>query len=851
MATAALRGLWGRKLRAGLTTLAVLLGVALMAGSYVLTDTINASFDDIFQETSKGVDVAVVPKETVERQDGEPPGFPASLLERVRSVEGVERAEGSIFDTVSILGDDGEPIQTEGAPNFAASVQSEPFNPFNYVEGRAPGTDREVAIDSFTADRKGFEVGETLRVVGDPGAQAYRITGVAELGEVESFGGASVAVMTLPEAQEATGKRGEFDEISIAAEDGVPPQSLKRQVSAAVPASVEVRTGQENADAQSQDTADDLGFLKTALLVFAFIALFVGGFTIFNTFSITVAQRSREFGMLRTLGASRRQVLTSVVLEALLIGLVGSVLGLFAGLGVAAGIGELFKAVGIDLPNTGTVVAARTIFVSLIVGCVVTLLAALAPAVRATRVSPMEALHEAAAPPRRRRPIVLPVAGLLSLLGIGLLAYGLFGGIEDGDAAAALVGLGAVAIFFAVALLSPRLVQPLASVVGRPLERLRGVTGRLARENSTRNPGRTAATAAALMIGLALVTFVTVFAAGIKASFDDTIDRNFAGDLTLQNKDGFSPFTAQAGRAVAQVDGVDVASPIRSDESKIRGVSGTQFMSGIDPATLPQVFDIDWEEGSGATLTGLGPNGALLDEGFAGDEGFEVGDTMRVTTPAGKRVTYEVRGTIKDRTDFFGEYAIRNSTIEEDFDTRKDALVLVNLEEGANADAVAASIDRLLERRFATVESLDQQELKDSLGSQIDRLVGLLYALLSLAVIVSLFGIVNTLALAIYERTRELGMLRAIGTSRRQVRRIVRYEAVITALIGAAIGAVLGLFFAVVVSRPLADEGFVLSFPVATLVILMILAAVAGVLAAILPARRASRLDVLEALAYE
>jgi len=851
VATATLRGLWGRKLRAGLTMLAVLLGVALMAGSYVLTDTINASFDDIFQETSQGIDVAVVPKEPVEREGGEPPGFEASLLEKVRAVEGVRVAEGAIFDTVSILGEDGEPIQTGGAPNFAASVQPQPFDPFNYVEGRAPTTDREVAIDAFTADAKGFEVGDTLRVVGDRGAQEYQITGIAKLGEVESFGGASVAVMTLPEAQEAVGKVGEFDEISIAADEGVSEQALKRRVAAAMPSNVRVRTGQENADAQSQDTADDLGFLKTALLVFAFIALFVGAFTIFNTFSITVAQRSREFGLLRTLGATRRQVLTSVILEALLIGLVGSLLGLLAGLGVAVGIGELFKAGGIDLPNTGTVVATRTIVVSLLVGTLVTFVAALAPAVRATRVSPMEALSEAAAPPRESRRSVLVIAIVLGVIGVGLFVYGLFGGIESGDSAAGLLGLGAVVVFFAVALLSPRLVQPLASAVGKPLERLRGVTGRLARENSTRNPGRTAATAAALMIGLALVTFVTVFAAGIKTSINEAIEQGFTGELTIQHKDGFSPFPAAAGRAVADVDGVEVASPLRFDEGKVQGASGTQFMTGIDPASLPQVFDIDWEEGDDATLTGLGGSGAILDEGFADKRGFEVGDTMRVLTPTGKRADYEVRGTFKDRTDFFGDFAIRNSTIEEDFDSRKDALVMVRIEEGANVQRVSASVDRLLDERFATVESLDQDELQASISEQIDQLVALLYALLSLAVIVSLFGIVNTLALAIYERTRELGMLRAIGMSKRQVRRVVRYEAVITALIGAVIGSALGLFFAVLISRPLADEGFVLSVPVVTLIVTLVLAALAGVLAAILPARRASKLDVLEALAYE
>ena len=851
MTTATLRGLWGRKLRAGLTTLAVLLGVALMAGSYVLTDTINASFDDIFQETSQGVDVAVVPKEPVEREGGEPPGFSASLLEDVQAVEGVRVAEGAIFDTVSILGDDGEPIQTQGAPNFAASVLPDPFNPFDYTEGRAPATDTEVAIDAFTADNKGFEVGETLRVVGDKGAQEYEITGIARLGEVESFGGASVAVLTLPEAQEAVGKVDKFDEISIAADAGVSQQALKRRVAAAMPGNVQVRTGQENADAQSQDTADDLSFLKTALLVFAFIALFVGAFTIFNTFSITVAQRSREFGLLRTLGATRRQVLTSVILEAVVIGVVGSVLGLFAGLGVAFGIGELFKAAGIDLPNTGTVVATRTIVVSLLVGTLVTFVAALAPALRATRVSPMEALAEAAAPPRERRRSVLVAALVLSAVGLGILGYGLFGDIESGDSAAGLVGLGAVVLFLAVALLSPRLVQPLASAVGKPLERLRGVTGRLARENSTRNPGRTAATAAALMIGLALVTFVTVFAAGIKASINDAIEDGMTGELTVQHKDGFSPFPSAAGRAVADVEGVEVASALRFDESKVRGASGTQFMTGIDPATLPQVFDIDWEEGSDATLTGLGGDGAILDEAFAEKQDFQVGETMRVLTPTGKLAKYEVRGTFKDRTDFFGDFAIRNSTIETDFDSRKDALVMIAIEDGADLDRVSESVDELLDERFATVESLDQEALQASISEQIDQLVALLYALLSLAVIVSLFGIVNTLALAIYERTRELGMLRAIGMSRRQVRRVVRYEAVITALIGAVIGAALGLFFAIAISIPLAEEGFALSFPVGTLIILLVLAALAGVLAAILPARRASRLDVLEALAYE
>ena len=849
-----LRGVFARKLRALLTALAVFLGVSLMTGTYVLTDTFTNSFGQIFEESSVGTDIAVVPREAVEIQGGgEPPGMPAQLIRDVRQVDGVAEAAGGIFAAgVALIDEDGDRIGSTQAPAFGASVQPERFDPFDYDQGRPPETADEVAIDKLSADNEDLGIGDRITVSGSEAARDYEVVGIATLGEVDSFGGATVAILPLSEAQRLADKRGEFDQISIAADEGVDPQELKRRIAAVLPSNVEVRTGEENAQEQTDEIEDDLGFLKTALLIFAWIALFVGAFTIFNTFSITVAQRTREFGMLRTLGASRRQVLTSVLLEAFVIGAIGAGLGILAGIGVASGLNSLFKAAGIDLPNTGNVIETRSMVVPLLVGMTVTLLAAIIPAVRATRVSPMEALSDqAVAPTRGRRRAVTVLALVLSVGGIVAICVGLFAGIESASDAAALLGLGAVLLFFGTALLSPRFVAPLASAVGLLLERVRHLTGRLARENAVRNPGRTATTAAALMIGLALVTFVAVFAAGVKGSIDEAIDKSFTGDLTLQHEDGFTPIPAAAGRAAADIDGVGAVSSIRFGEAEVRETGDTSFITAIDPAAARSVLAFEWEEGSDATIEAMTRDDALVDQAWATDNGIDVGDHLSVTTPASRNAVYIVRGQLQDSADLYGDFVITHEALEEDFRVRQEGMVLMNYAPGADPDAVRAEVETVIDRDFPVVEVLDQEELKDSIAEQIGQLVNLLYALLSLAVIVSLFGIVNTLTLSIYERTRELGLLRAIGMSRRQVRRVVRYEAVITALLGALMGSVLGTFFAVIVSRPLADEGFTLSFPVGTLIVLFILAALAGVLAAILPARRAARLDVLEALAYE
>jgi len=848
MTAVALRNLLARKLRTVLTSLAVVLGVMMVTGTYVLTDTIDQSFGKIFEQSNEGIDAVVTSREKVETDDGQEPSFPAEILDRVKTVEGVESAAGGIFDPqVAILDKQGEPIGGNGAPSFGASVVPDRFEPLNYV-GKRPSDDGEVVIDKQTANRADYAVGDRIKVAGKEQAREYDLVGIATLGDVDSFGGASIAVFTLDEARRVTRKQGKLDQISVAAADGVSSKELTRSLADALPRSVEPETGAQNTQSQKEDVGEFISILKTALLIFSGVSLFVAAFLIFNTFSITVAQRTREFSMLRTLGASRRQLVTTVVVEAAVIGLLASVLGLLAGFGFAPAINALFKALEIDLPNQGTVIAARTVILAFVIGIGLTVLASLIPALRITRLPPVTGLREGAVletPGRYRLRTALATG--LTAIGVVAMLLGVFGALSPGEL---WVGVGAGAIFIGVALLSPRLVGPMASFVGRPVERFRGVAGRLARENAVRNPGRTASTAAALMIGLALVSFVAIFASGLKSSITAAFDKTITADLILSNNDGFSDISAGVADAASELRGVEVASPTRYTQANSAGEEGGS-LTLVDTGTVGSVMTLDWKEGDDAVLTGLGETDAVIDEKWGREQGLAVGETFKTGTASGREITYTVRGSFVDRADFNGDYVASDATAADYGEPDSVQQVLLKLEEGADTAAVRKQVDELVGARFPTVESKDRQEYKDFISSELNQLLGGVYALLALAVIVSLFGIVNTLALSIHERTRELGLIRAVGMSRRQVRRIVRYEAVITALIGAVLGSLLGVLFAVIMSRPLADEGFTLSIPVFTLIVLLLLAIVAGVVAAIGPARRAARLDVLNALAYE
>lgn len=852
MTSLALKGLWARKVRALTTIFAVVLGVAFVAGSYVLTDTIFAAFDEIFSESLSGTSVVITAENPVKQENGETPTIGASLLPTVRKTRGVKLAAGAVFTPGAFFNAKGEKIGNKFAPKFISSTLPDGLESLNYVEGHKPRGPREASIDKAAAEGGGLHLGETIELIGQGAAEKFRLVGFTKLGSA-SFGGASIAQVTLPVAQRLTHKRGRFDQISVAAADGVSAETLKRRIAREMPGGVRVETAKENADRASEEIRENLSFLQTFLLVFGFIAVFVGSFLIFNTFSITVAQRVSEFGMLRTLGASRRQILSSVMVEAGAIGLLGALIGIGGGFVIAAAIEALFKGFGIDLPTTGLQLQSRTVVVALVVGLLVTLVASLIPALRSTRVPPIAALHAfSPAPTRRRRAVYLALSILLAVGGLAAVLIGLLGSGSAGTRAAAMGG-GAVAIVFAVSIFSPRLVPPLATVAGWPLERLRRLTGRLARENAQRNPSRTAITAAALMIGLALVTFVTVFAAGLKSTVAQVVDENFAGGLVIQNSDGFSPIPDGAARAARKVPGVELVATIRGAQAKVveGGAPGGTVKVNAPTRDIGEAVSIEWKQGGPGALRRLRDGEAIVSDDFAASHDLSLGDSFQLLTQTRARPRFRVVGEFNSKLGVFGSVLVTQAVMAREFAQTQDLFDFVKVEEGADEAQVQALLTRGAEALFPVTEVLNQGELKESREEQIDQLVQLVYALLFFAIVISLFGIGNTLALSIHERTRELGMLRAIGMSRRQVRTMIRYEAVITALIGAILGMVLGIVFATLIAQPLKSEGFTLSYPIGSLVALLVLAAVAGVLAAIVPARRASRLDVLQSLQYE
>ncbi|MDQ2630826.1 MAG: ABC transporter permease, partial [Actinomycetota bacterium] len=559
----ALRNLVARKFRAISTASSVFFGVAMVAGTLLINESVNRSFDNLFGAANAGIDVTVREREVVEDpfDQGPEAGFEESVLERVQRIEGVDVAEGVVADTrISILGDDGERIGPPGGgpPHIALSVtENEDFEALTLEEGERPRTADEVALDKDSADDEGFEVGDVVTITGDAGASEYTIVGLTAFGSGDTSLGASLAQFTLEEVRRLTGKEGRFDEIDIAAADGTTPEALAAVVQRKLGKEFQVQTGAQTAADDAGDITEGFSFLTTALLVFAGISVFVGGFLIFNTFSITVVQRTREFAMLRTLGASSRQVLGAVLAEAALIGLLASVLGIAGGYLFVELVKLMFEASGFELPVTSLRFDLGIAIVPFLVGFLATVISAMMPAIRATRVAPLEALREGGGSTEvkeRTSRVRTAIAVALLAIALFLLAMGLFVADEEGAALSQLGG-GLVLLFIALAMLGGRFVPPIVSVIGAPIERLRGVTGMLARENAQREPQRTATTAAALMIGVALVVFVGIFSSSVKASLDDAIDDQLAGDLGILNKDGFSPLSSRVAEGVARIEG--------------------------------------------------------------------------------------------------------------------------------------------------------------------------------------------------------------------------------------------------------------------------------------------------------
>ena len=848
----ALKGLLSRKLRTALTALAIVLGVAMISGTYVLTDSIDSAFDQIFTDVRQGSNVVISGKSAFDLSEGSgvtEPTLDESLLAEVRELPGVAQAEGSVdSDSTSLIGKDNKAIVYGGAPNlgFAIPEGDSPFNPLRLVQGSWPGPN-EVVIDSGVAKKEGFAIGDEIGVQVEGPVERLRISGIVEFGSNLSIGGATLAGFDLPTAQRLFEKEGRLDEIAVAAKPGVTDQQLLAQIREILPPDAQALSGQQQASEDAAETNEFISFLRGFLLAFAGIALFVGSFVIANSLSITIAQRTREFATLRTLGASRRQVLRSIIIEALVVGIVASVIGLFLGLLLASGLFSLFEAVGFTLPNTGLLFEPRTVVVALLVGVLVTLIASLRPALRATRVPPIAAVREGATlPPGRFARFRGIGAALTAVAGFAALLYGLFASGLGTTQVLIWMGLGALLIFLGVALFSSRLVRPLVAVLGWPATRMGGAAGLLARDNSRRNPQRTASTAAALMIGLALVTLVATLAAGIVNSFRGAVNDLFTGDYAITAQNNFSPIPIAAAEAAAKAPGVTDVGNVRTGEVRVFGQ--TEFATAVDPG-MQQVISMDWVEGSQQVFSTLGDDGAFTDDGYAKDHDLRLGSPVRVTFPNGETGTFRIRGIFDPPSGGspFGPVTISAAAWDAEVPRPKNLYSFVKMTGGAT-EANQATLDKAL-ADFPNAKAQDRETFIDNQISALSSILNILYVLLALSIVVSLFGIVNTLVLTVFERTREIGMLRAIGMTRRQVRRMIRHESVITSLIGAAIGITLGIVLAALL---IARVDFIeFTFPTSQVIIFAIAAILVGILAAIFPARRAAKLNPLEALHYE
>jgi putative ABC transport system permease protein len=930
----ALRGLAGRKLRALLTGIAIVLGVAMISGTYILTDTIDRAFTSLFTESYAGTDAVVSGRGLDISIDGESPPSPpveASLLETVRNVDEVALATGTVLDdfNTKILTSEGEAVSSEGAPTFGFGIDTDPalaqFNPLNILEGRWPAADDEVVIDVGTADDQGYEVGDAVEISTLQPKRSFELVGVARYGSLDSLGNASFAVFTIPAAQELLDREGQYDAISVAAKEGISEDELVTAIEPVLPSDAEAVSATVEAEEQSDEVSEFVAFFRYFLLAFAGIALFVGAFVIFNTFSITVAQRTREFATLRTIGASRRQVLGSVILESLVIGLVASLIGLGLGVLLAEGIEGLFRSFGVELPTASRVFATRTVIVSLLVGMGITLVAGLFPAIRATRVPPIAAVREGSTLPRGRFARFVPwiaavvVVGALAMLGRAMFADEL----GTADRLLSIAG-GVLLLFVGVAMLSSHVVRPLAAVsspIGRwaafvftvlawpfwllPYWLLRHgawgpgtaprriaafvggtllnplvavivlamwlrralttwepewpaefpgvvpdrVAARTGGENARRNPGRTAATAAALMIGIALVSFIATLTNGMKASNREAIEEQVIADFVVTSQDGYTPFVGAAGDAMAASPVPEVVTSVRSEGGLVN--DSTAEIGGIDADKIAEAYVFDWRDGDESVLATLGTENAVLSHNFAEDRDIAVGDVLTLRSTADRSAQVTVVGTFEPPPFYPLLESVNISTelFDSLYDRPRNRWTWANVPgepNDLNRARLEAAIAGFPDTQLETREEWIQREDQD-----FNEFISFLYVMLTLAVFVSIFGMINTLVLSVYERTREIGMLRAIGMTRRQVRRMIRQESIITALIGAAVGLPLGIFLAALVNRALSEYDVRFAIPWGQLLVLTIVAIVIGILAAIMPARRAARLDPLRAIAYE
>jgi putative ABC transport system permease protein len=835
------RSLRAHKSRLFLSTFAVVLGVAFVAGSLVFSDTLKATFTDLFGEVQSDAVVAPVSNVDTGFEDAAVT-LPVDMVKKVQAVDGVERALGGVFvDGVGIVDKNGKLLTTTGAPTFGVDWSDDPdLSPLSLVEGRGPEKAGEIAIDSQAAKKGDFEVGDTVQVLTPGPAVSATLTGVFKFGQSGNLAGASLVAFTPEQAQALLTAPGRITQIDVKAEAGVSQEQVVERIQAVLPAGeVTVKTGELVAEESATEISNAFSFLDYIILAFGGIAVLVGVFLILNTFSMLVASRTRELALLRALGASRRQVTQSLLVEAVVVGLVGATIGLLLGLLLAIGLSGLMSLFGLDLPKTSLVLLPRTVILGYVIGVGVTLLSAWFPSRRASKLPPVAAMTETVTLPARAVRNRAIVGSVVVLLGVLALVSGV-NNESTGDGAS-LVGLGALLTLVGVAVVAPVLVGPVVAVLGWPVRRVSRLTGRLAVDNAGRNRVRTAGTAAALMIGLAVVSTFAILGGSVKASVDQAVDDTLTTDFIVQPANFGRGFSPEITRAIEQVPGVGVVAAVETVAIEY----GKDPIAAVTPETVDQAIVTDT---GGVPWTALEDGGVAIDVDLAERKGLSVGDRLPLKFPEEDR---ELPIAFVYDAELFAGPVVAKSTARAADIRELDAFLFIKVADGSSIDDVRPGIDSVIAKNPA-VKVEDLGEFKDSQRSQVDQLLVFIYALLALSILIAILGIVNTLALSVIERTREIGLLRAVGMSRKQIRRMIRWEAVVIAVMGALLGIVLGVTYGWALQSVLADEGIsVLEIPGGQFALFVVVAGLVGVLAAVRPARRAARLDVLKAISTQ
>ncbi|MFF0162548.1 ABC transporter permease [Streptomyces sp. NPDC005263] len=855
MLKATLRSFLAHKGRLLLSALAVVLSVAFVAGSLIFSDTLSRTFDRLFASTAP--DVTVSPKENLDEAvpSGMTATLPAALARRVAQVDGVAAARADAeVQNITVVDSENESVgPTTGAPTIGTDWSPDQRSPVELTSGHAPRGPAEALLDSESADRKGVRIGDTLTVIAGPGSFKVKVVGIATFTTTNP--GAALVFLDTPTAQtKLLGDPKAATSISVDADEGVSDTQLKQRVTAALGANrYEFRTADEQAKSDVEQLGGFLDVIKYVMLGFAGIAVLVGVFLIVNTFSMLIAQRTRELGLLRALGADRRQVRRSVLTEALLLGLVGSTLGLATGIGLAAGLIALMNTLGMNIKSSEMVIGWGTPVAAYVVGVGVTFVAAYLPARRAAGISPMAALADAEIAgigrPLRTRAIV---GGAVGAAGVAALV-GCVAATRTASAAS-LLGLGVVLTLLATVIAGPLLVRPVIRVLGGAFPALFGSVGRMSQRNALRNPRRTGATAAALMVGLALVGGMSVASASMTKSFDQQIDKTLGADYVIQNGN-FLPFPRELTDAVRETPGAGLVVRSRLTPVAVRLPDGDRVettAAAYDPQ-LDKVAHITYAQGD--TAAALATGRIAMDVDFARDHDVRVGSAIPVEFQGGRSTELTVGAlTDQETADGFGTQGglyFGLATLERFAPGGQDSALYVNAASGTSDDELRANLERTLDP-YPQVQVRDLADYKKLIHDQISVLLYLVYALLGLAIVIAVLGVVNTLALSVVERTREIGLLRAIGLARRQLRRMIRLESVVIAVFGAVLGLVLGLVWGVCIQQVLALQGLTaLAIPWTTVVAVVVGSAVVGVVAALLPALRASRMNVLAAIAHE